>query len=142
MNKLIKPFLSSRFIKFAIIGGLNTLIHLAVYNLVLQIDNKIVLANTIAFIVASVFSYFANTKFTYNNNPEKTTFVLAMLTFIVKLGVSDALTYGFHKLILSINWQVKLLTKIIPIFVTIITLPLQFIVFNVIFKNKKGETSA
>lgn len=138
MKKIIKTLFSGRFIKFCIIGVLNTIIHLIVYNLTLKITN-VVIANTIAFILASVFSYFANTKFTYNKSPEATTFILVMITFAVKLALNAGLAYGFEQLIIKINYQVDLLIKLIPIFVTIIILPMQFLVFNVIYKGKKGD---
>ena len=95
MKKIIKTLFSGRFIKFCIIGVLNTIIHLIVYNLTFKITN-VVIANTIAFIVASVFSYFANTKFTYNKSPEATTFILVMITFAVKLALNAGLAYGFE----------------------------------------------
>ena len=44
---------------------------------------------------------------------------------------------GLKQLIIKINYQVDLLIKLIPIFITIIILPMQFLVFNVIYKGKK-----
>lgn len=124
------------FLKFAIVGGLNTVIHLVIYNIALTVLT-IVLSQMIAFILASVFSYFANVKFTYNKKAEVTTFTLAMIIFGFKLGLNALLAFGFQELLI-----VLLLTNfnsIIPIFITICLLPLQFLLFNVLFGVNKKE---
>jgi putative flippase GtrA len=133
----MKKFLTIDFLKFCIIGVINTFIHLIIYNLVLSTYSGTI-SNTIAFIAASIFSYFANTIFTYKKKIMKTTFVLAMLVFLVKLGFSDGLEYLFT-LILEKN-ELPNLIKLNPIFITVILTPLQFLVFNKIFEvqNEKN----
>ncbi|HHX79639.1 MAG TPA: hypothetical protein GX692_01040 [Acholeplasmataceae bacterium] len=135
MTNIFKTFFSRNFIIFCIIGIINTLVHLAIFNLLLAVST--LLANTVAFITASVFSYFANATFTYRSKTNHSSFIQAMLTFLAKLFLSNALTLGFEKLILHFNKPE--LIKYIPIPVTFIILPFQFLVFNRIFK-KKQET--
>ena len=120
---------------FCIIGVLNTLVHLSVYNLLMSLGTLV--ANTIAFIIASLFSYWANSTFTYKTKMSNNSFIASMITFIVKLGLSDGLTLLFEYIFIRYHYQE--LIKLIPIPVTIILLPLQFLVFNRIFIPKKKE---
>lgn len=134
MNKILKVFFSRALIVFCIIGVINTLVHLAVFNLLLAVNT--LLANTAAFIIASVFSYFANASFTYNTKTNHTSFIQAMLTFIAKLFLSNALTIAFEWLLLNYLSKPEFI-KYIPIPVTLIILPFQFLVFNRIFIKKQ-----
>jgi putative flippase GtrA len=136
MIKFLKTFFSRSFIIFCIIGAINTLVHLSIFNLVLRLPT--VIANTIAFIIASIFSYWANTTFTYKIKMNHSSFIASMFTFILKLLVSNALTLGFEWLL--IRNELTDLIKLIPIPVTLIILPLQFLVFNQIFKTSKVES--
>jgi putative flippase GtrA len=133
MINFFKKFLTRSFIVFCIIGVINTLIHWGVYLLLLQYT--ILLANTVAFIVASLFSYWANATFTYKDKVRSTTLFLSLLTFLAKLGLSDGLAYLFELWFKANDWT--LLIKIIPIFITVILLPMQFLVFNKIFASRK-----
>ncbi len=135
MINFIKKFLTRNFIVFCIIGVFNTLIHWGVYLLIYK--QSILLANTIAFVVASLFSYWANAKFTYREKTTSRTFVLSFFTFLVKLGLSDGLAYLFELWFNHMGWTVLL--KIIPLFITVILLPMQFLVFNKIFVSKKNS---
>lgn len=132
MKKFLKKFLSPAFIIFCIIGVINTLVHLSVYNLLLGTHTLI--ANTVAFIVASIFSYWANSTFTYKTKMNHHSFLASMLTFLGKLLLSNLLTLGFEWLFIRMNQEN--LIKLIPIPVTIIILPMQFLVFNRIFIPK------
>ncbi len=135
MKKIFKLFFRRTFIVFCIIGVLNTLVHLSVYNLLMSLGTLV--ANTIAFIIASLFSYWANSTFTYKTKMSNNSFIASMITFIVKLGLSDGLTLLFEYIFIRYHYQE--LIKLIPIPVTIILLPLQFLVFNRIFIPKKKE---
>lgn len=139
MNKLKifgKKFLTIDFLKFCIIGVINTIIHLVVYNFLLK-NHHGTIANSVAFIVASLFSYFANSIFTYKRKVDRTTFALAMLVFLIKLGISDGLEL-FFTWIFRAN-ALNHLIKFNPIFITAITTPLQFLVFNKIFEVDDDE---
>ena len=134
--KLIKIILSEKFIRFCIIGVMNTIIHLIIYNL-LRIEYGGTIATTIAFIIASLFSYFANSLYTYKTAIKKKTFFLAMMVFLFKLLLNDGLEYGFSYLFTRFE-HIEFI-KFNPIFITIIILPLQFLVFNKIFKDPHYE---
>lgn len=128
----MKKLFNRSFLIFCVIGVINTLTHLAVFNQAIGLGT--VLANTVAFIIASLFSYWANATFTYRTEMKFETFFSSMLTFLVKLLLSDALTFGFERLLFHFNRED--LIPFIPIPVTAVLLPLQFFVFNYIFKKR------
>lgn len=132
VKNLIQIIFSEKFIRFCIIGIINTIIHLIVYNL-LREEHGGTIATTIAFIVASLFSYFANSLYTYKTAIKKKTFFLAMLVFIIKLALNDGLEFGFSYLFN--RFELTEFIKFNPIFITAIILPMQFLVFNRIFKE-------
>lgn len=136
MITIFKRLYQSRFIRFCLIGVVNTIIHLVIYNLLLNEIDKVVLSQIIAFIIASLFSYWANTLFTYREKMRRKTFYLSMLTFIIKLLLNAGLAKAFEMLFIWLKFIS--LKKIIPLFITAILLPLQFLVFNKIFE-KSGE---
>jgi putative flippase GtrA len=140
MKKLLKLFFNRSFIIFCIIGVINTLVHLVVYNLLLKYD--IILANTVAFIIASLFSYWANSTFTYKKKMNHNSFIASMITFLFKLFLSNGLTLLFEFIFVKLGMEDFI--KLIPIPVTCIILPLQFLVFNRIFnpQNKNNNDSS
>lgn len=123
-------------LKFSIIGVLNTVIHMVVYNLLIG-TLTVVLSQIIAFVVASIFSYFANAKVTYNKEAEMRTFSLVVLVFGVRLILNALLAYGFEQALIFIQFEQFI--PLIPIMITAVLLPLQFITFNIIFDVHKQE---
>jgi len=134
--KIFKIIISEKFIRFCIIGIMNTIIHLIIYN-ILRLEYGGTIATTIAFIIASLFSYFANSLFTYKAAIKKKTFFLVMAVFILKLLLNDGLEYVLSYLFTRFE-HIELI-KFNPIFITAIILPLQFLVFNRIFKEPHYE---
>jgi|GEM_PF-707346 len=137
IKSLLKIVISEKFIRFCIIGIINTIIHLIIYN-ALRIEYGGTIATTIAFIVASIFSYFANSLYTYKTEIKKKTFFLAMLVFVLKLLLNDGLEFGLSFLFEKVLNLLQLI-KFIPIFITALILPFQFLVFNKIFKEPQYE---
>lgn len=107
-------FLTISFITFCIIGVLNTIINslvmkgvLALFDLMVDTDIStkesgamyyvsMGVATLLAFVVASIFSYFANAKFTYKaKRRDGRTFLEASLAFVLRF----VLTYVFTLLI-------------------------------------------
>lgn len=136
MKNLFKQFLTKSFIVFFIIGVLTTLIHLFIYNITFE-KIGVLTANTIAFIVSSLFSYLTNARFSFGKKTNHTSFWLSMFTFLLKLLASNGLTLMFEKILISLDWSH--LIKLIPIPVTCILFPIQFIVFHYIFKISKNR---
>ncbi len=145
IRKMFKTFFSKAFIIFCIIGVLNTLVHLGVYNAVLLVtwwpqEVMVVIGNTLAFIIASLFSYWANATFTYRQRVGKKSFVLSAVTFVMRLVLSDILISIFNWIIVKEEWDALLPWAPIP--ATMILIPLQFLVFNRIFIKHEPPVSS
>ncbi len=90
-------FLTKKFLSFGIIGVVNTVIDALVYLLFYNeiLPDVAFIAKGAAFIVASVFSYFANAVFTFK--PASTNaaqFGVVMAVFLVRMLVTMALAEG------------------------------------------------
>lgn len=104
-------FLTKKFITFGFIGVLNTGINMVVYKLSyywvgLGTSLPVIgafFSQAIAFIAASIFSYFANSIFTFKPNQRTyKQFTFVMVVFLVRLLISATLTALFDYMI--INW--------------------------------------
>jgi putative flippase GtrA len=156
INFVVKNFLTRKFITFGTIGIINTAIHLLVYWLVHNafadlIDSDTWLAfvaNTFAFISASVFSYFANAIFTFKvHNRNALQFFTVIMVFLARLFISNILTAGFDFII--INWfhadySLQPLTKIIaPFLGSVLLIPIAYFALDYVFRKtgNKKETN-
>jgi putative flippase GtrA len=135
-NKLKKIFFTRTFITFCIIGVINTAIHFVIYKLIYLYD--VIVANTIAFICASIFSYLANAKFTFKEKAESKSFVYTMLTFVGRLLLSDLITYWFDLFFIKI--ELNKFRPVAPIIASAILIPFQFIFLKLIFKKHVFES--
>ncbi|MDD4183815.1 MAG: GtrA family protein [Candidatus Izemoplasmatales bacterium] len=151
INFIVKNFLTRKFITFGIIGIINTGIHLLVYWLVHNALTGVVasdawlafLANTVAFVSASVFSYFANAIFTFKpQNRNTLQFVTVILVFLARLLISNGLTAGFDYIIVNwfnANYTLYPITKIIaPFMGSVLLIPIAYFALDYVFK-KTGE---
>lgn len=83
-----------KFIKFAMVGLLNTGIHIvAVYLLVERATVEPPLANAIAFLCANVFSYFMNSIWTFQARKELTVYLKFLTVSTVGLAISWTCVY-------------------------------------------------
>jgi len=159
--KIVKEkFLTKEFIIFCIIGVINTAINFIVMKGTLYVFDKVsandistsdsgfiyylsmAVSTLLAFVIASIFSYFANAKFTYKQEKrDKKTFVEAMIAFILRF----ALTYVFT---LLIWWLMLLIFKmesdpngwfrtIANLIASIAMIPPFYIVLGIVFKRAK-----
>lgn len=62
---LIKKY--RRFISYAIVGGVTTVINFAVYYLPGLADTNILIRNTVSWLVSVIFSFFANRRFVFKS---------------------------------------------------------------------------
>jgi len=161
-------FLTKKFLSFGIIGVVNTGIHLAVYWLcynlagfrtitltfrLLEIGGNTAtnlgafLSNTVAFIVASVFSYFANVVFTFKPTRKSgTQFSFVMGFFVASLLVSNFLTWAFDEMI--IHWfradydNHRWMTVMAPFLASALLIPIAYFALEYVFKKtdkKNGQ---
>lgn len=154
-------FLTKKFLSFGIIGVINTGIHLAVYWLfynllafkgitldlgLLNTNLGSFLSNVVAFIVASVFSYFANVIVTFK--PAKKSgkqFSFVMGVFVLRMIASSILTAVFDGIMLKWILQTpdyvhSWMSVIAPFFASALMIPVAYFALEYVFK-KTGEAT-
>lgn len=151
LNKLFdfvkKNFLTKKFLTFGFIGVLNTVISLSVYYVFYRsFQLGAGLSNTIGFIVASVFSYFANAFFTFKpKNKSTTQFSIVMIVFVVRLLISDLLTILFNYIMLQgfhADYDAhKYLTIVAPFFASALLIPIAYFALDLVFKKTDVQNS-
>jgi len=107
MNRFIKLFTTGKqFIKFAMVGVLNTAIDLGLLNLLLYFHWPVLLANTVAFLLAATNSFVWNKYWTFGDTAGNWKTQLPAYLMIVTGGVliSDAFIYVFS---LIFGWNVN-----------------------------------
>lgn len=102
----IKFFIThSQFIKFALIGGANTIIHGSILVLSVEVFKlEVVLSNFISFIFANIFSYLMNTSITFKRSISFALYLRFLFTSLLSLGLTLLLSsiakyFGLHYLI-------------------------------------------
>ena len=169
MNNFFKwikeKFLTKSFIIFCIIGVLNTIINSLVMKLVLKIFDmtsdvdisikesgtmyyvSMAVATLLAFVVASIFSYFANAKFTYNaKKRDNRTFLEASLAFVGRFILTYVFTLVIWYLIILIfkvdndpsGWY-RTLSNFIA---SVIMIPPFYLFLGLVFKRNKERIEA
>ena len=169
MNNFFKwikeKFLTKSFIIFCIIGVLNTIINSLVMKLVLKIFDmtsdvdisikesgamyyvSMAVATLLAFVVASIFSYFANAKFTYNaKRRDNRTFLEASLAFVGRFILTYVFTLVIWYLIILIfkvdndpsGWY-RTLSNFIA---SVIMIPPFYLFLGLVFKRNKERIEA
>ncbi|MCL2521783.1 MAG: GtrA family protein [Erysipelotrichales bacterium] len=142
IKSLIKKFLSREFLTFGIIGVLNTLVHFAIYFAVLYFLPAerlfIHISEAIAFIIASCFSIYMNSRFTFKVKASRERTTAVFIVLICKFIADQLLTWFFISIIL---WQFgeNSFERFAPIIAQIILIPLTFLAlrFVFLFKPKK-----
>jgi len=165
MNKLFNfiktKFLTKSFITFCIIGAMNTLINFVVMNLIVWLFDLLVgydvsttenfiyylsmaLSTLIAFVSASMFSYFANARFTYKQKErDKQTSLESIIAFVLRYLV----TYLFT---LLIWWLMTIIFKldkdpngtlrtIANLIASVMMIPPFYLVLGFIFKRTNNR---
>lgn len=153
MTKIIdfikKKFLTKKFLTFGIIGVINTVIAMGVYWIFFSkvtVENAF-WSNTVSFIVASTFSYFANALLTFKpKNKSTMQFSIVMLVFLSRLLVSNGLTTLFNDIIQTgfhVDYSVhKFATIIAPFIGSALLIPIAYFALEYVFKKtdiKKTE---
>jgi putative flippase GtrA len=107
-----------RFVNFSIIGVANTVIHLAVVvALVEGLQANPVLANCIAFIVANLFSFYANGRWNYPDRFEHRRYGRFLAVSLIGLGV----TAGASGIAAALGWHYLLGTGLVFVCLPVLT---------------------
>jgi putative flippase GtrA len=144
-NFIKDNFLTKKFLTFGIIGVLNTLIHLLVYTSIYNENtDKFIsgafFSNAIAFVVASVFSYFANAYFTFKpKNKSTMQFSIVILVFLSRLLISSSLAELFDYIVINwigIDYSIYPIAKsIAPFFASALLIPIAYFALDMVFKK-------
>lgn len=114
--------LIKQFIKFGIVGLSNTLISLAIYYVLIYFKINYIIANTIAFIISVLNSYYWNSKFVFKKSDE------GNLKPLIKTFMSYGTTFILSTILLFVMVDYLNISEIIaPILNLIITIPLNFL---------------
>ena len=97
----------NKFVKFGLVGVLNTLINWIIFALLNFIGVYYIVANVIAYVIATANSYIWNSKwvFKYNGKNKKETTANFVILNLIGLGLNTGILYllvdmvGFNKLI-------------------------------------------
>ncbi|MGE4572364.1 MAG: GtrA family protein, partial [Candidatus Izemoplasmatales bacterium] len=144
-----KHFLTRKFITFGIIGVVNTLIHMLVYGLIYNLLSDqtnylsamiAFIANAIAFVSASTFSYFANAYFTFKPKHKTTVqFSAVILVFLARWLVSSLMAAGFDYTVvhwIGLDYEIYPLAKYIaPFLASALLIPVAYLALNIVFKK-------
>lgn len=137
-----EKFLSKQFILFIVVGLLNTLINYLVLWGSLKIGIMRVIGVALAFIVASIFSYFANSRISFNNRNYSWKKAFETFTiFLIRLLLVELLTEAFVWIIAKGN-LLSMFTKetkdsVANLFASILLIPVFYLVLEKILKEKK-----
>lgn len=147
-------FLTKKFLTFGIIGVANTGIHMLVYFLTYNafeqagVDKlaNAALSNTIAFVSASIFSYFANAVFTFKPAQKSgIQFLAVMAVFLARWGTSTLLTMGFDWVIrdlIGLDYATLSWVKLIaPFMASALLIPIAYFALGWVFQKTDGSKS-
>jgi putative flippase GtrA len=100
------PQVGQQFIKFVVVGVSNTAIDLGLLNLFLFYGWNTLVANTVAFLVASINSFMWNKYWTFGDKTGdwKSQLPFYLLVVTVGVGISDAFIYVFS---LIFGWDIN-----------------------------------
>ena len=115
-----------QFIKFGIVGVSNTAISYFTYSLLVYIGVYYIIASVIAFIISVINSFYWNNKlvFASNDNLIKTLIIKFIKTFLAYASTGLVLQ---NVLLWTLVEQFKFSKYLAPLFILIITVPLNFV---------------
>ncbi|MCR5564984.1 MAG: GtrA family protein [Gammaproteobacteria bacterium] len=162
MSKFFKwikaKFFNKSFLSFVIIGVINTIINTFFVWFVSKAFTWVVgreipaddslyvwstgIATFVAYVLASLFSYFANAHFTYNQDKKDAqTFLEAVISFGVRYGLTWVLTWAFGLLFTLILKNTSLsqetITTIANLVASVIMIPPFYFMLGFVFKRTK-----
>lgn len=115
-NKYIK------YIKYIIVGGMTTLVNFIIYMVLRCLNVDIISSNTMAFIVAVLFAYYANKTIVFTNNKNHTTLTERIKEFVgfIAMRIGSFFIETILLYIWTSVWDREIIIKVIISMVTII----------------------
>ncbi|MCR8745449.1 GtrA family protein [Romboutsia lituseburensis] len=133
LSKLKSNTKAFEFIKFVIVGGLATAIHYAIYFILQVIKLQYNLAYTIGYILSFIFNFFASNYFTFNTKPS--------LNRGFRFFIAHAFNYSLQLILLNVYINIGINRIIAPIFIFMISVPINFLVVKFALKLKPLNTN-
>jgi putative flippase GtrA len=127
INKFKNTFLTPKFIKFVIVGTINTINHNIIYLIGLTFLNYMI-ANFIAFIISMIISFFLNCYFTFNIKPTLEKFIAFPITNIPNLFFQ---TVGIYIVVEVFNIPKEYGALVTAIF----SIPLTFLIMKYVLEK-------
>ncbi|TDL97739.1 GtrA family protein [Macrococcus brunensis] len=121
---------SSAFIRFVIVGVINTVNYYVMYLLLLNIVPYMV-SHITAFLWSFICSYYLNCYFVYHVKPKWSTFLKFPLTQVINMGLQTLLLMLFVKMGLD--------ERLAPFPALIITVPVTYFIAKYIFVEDNHE---
>ncbi|MFA5006342.1 MAG: GtrA family protein [Candidatus Izemoplasmatales bacterium] len=139
-------FLTRKFLTFGIIGVVNTAIDSLVYLLFfdLLVPDVVFVARGVGFIVASIFSYFANALFTFKPESRNASqFGVVMTVFLIRMlvtmGLAEAINYVVETGI-GIDYGTVPIAKLItPVMSSAIMIPIAYFALDAAYRRFGGK---
>lgn len=132
IKKILNNKLINQFIKFGLVGVINTLLSLFIYYILIHFNVHYIIANLIGFILSVLNSFFLNNKYVFTNNKKD-----KILKKLFKVYLSYGTTLLFGTLLLSLQVELLGVSELIaPVINLFFTIPLNFLLNrNWAFKN-------
>lgn len=132
MNKdrLLRRETMGEMIRFALVGGLATLLHWALYWLLLLVTVAYI-AYSIAYLISFLFNFLATSYITFRSHP----------TWMRLWGMTGAhaVNYVVHIILLAIILHLGVPERWAPIPVFCVAVPINFLLVRYVFKNTKDK---
>lgn len=127
----IKSAKIKEFLRYTVVGCINTLIYYISYLVFMNIFNFSYRISFVAgYVISIIFSYFLNTYFTYKEKPSLKKFLIFPLTYIPNFIIQYI---GMMLLVDHFNMN----RKLAPIITAIVSTPITFFVMRYVIKKKK-----
>ncbi|MGF7012926.1 GtrA family protein [Ornithinibacillus bavariensis] len=123
------------FIRFVIVGFINTFNYYIIYLFFLVIINSpYIISHSLGYLISMVGSFYLNCYFTYKTKPTLKKFLQFPLTYIVNYSVT---TFSLFIFVDLLNWG----EFFAPLLASIIPIPFTFILSKWILTNKNIRSS-
>lgn len=128
-NKLKQNFTAHpEVFRFVLVGILATLIHYGIY-LILNIFIITWIAYSIGYFISFLFNFYLSSIFTFKSK--------ATIKKGIGFGISHAINYGLHIILLAIFIQIGIPKNYAPIPVYMIAIPVNFLLVRFVFKSRR-----
>lgn len=119
-NKLVQILI--QFFKFGLVGGINTLVSLAIYYLLVYLNTNFMVATVIGYIASSICGYLLNRIWVFQ--AQKTKIVKSALRYYIIYGASFLINMSCMYLFVNI---LAISKYVAPVLTMCITIPFNYI---------------